>query len=91
MSKFKEAKEKRQTDDSKEQKKKVEKRQQQQQEREESERAKAMRTTERRGSVTGGLQCFKEVSAKIYVHLSPSFLADVPRGIDLQLNRYLLK
>lgn len=87
MSKFKEAREKRKADEAKEQKKVAAK----QQEREESERAKAVRTTERRGSVTGGLQCFKEVSAKIYVHLAPSFLSDVPRGVDTQLNRFLLK
>lgn len=38
------------------------------------------------------LDCaFKEVSVKLYIHLSPSYIGNIPRGIDQNLNQLLMK
>jgi len=46
---------------------------------------------ERKRIGKGGEHIFKEVSAKLYIHLSPAQLSDLFAGIDVQLNKYLLK
>ena len=89
--KFKEAKDNRREDQLRELKKEELRELKGKQKEKDHEREQALRTVGRRGSVTGALQCFKETSAKIYVHLPPSYLKNIPGGIDTQLNKFLLR